>query len=165
MRVVRELRSQRGAATVELVLVFPIFLAIVATILFAGWVGAVKGVLDHGVREGARYASIPCSEDLRAYPDDPRTTADSETGAQPASETDPCPGSPEVEEVVDRKTPMLTPTDVNVSGGGRNAPVTVTATYEVPNPFAWMLTPLELFGVDGPSSTLTLTSTAEGRRE
>ena len=35
----------------------------------------MKSILDRGAREGARYASIPSSEDLRSYPTDAEVAA------------------------------------------------------------------------------------------
>lgn len=163
MARLRRLREGGGGATVEFALVFPIFIAIIATVMFVGWLGAVKGILDHGVREAARYVSVPCSADLRAYPDDPRTVKEAAGTAD-----DPCPGSTEVAEVVEKATPLLSvaPADVTVTGGGSpNAPVTVTVSHSVPNPLAVLLAPLELFSVTDVPGSITLESSTEVRRE
>jgi Flp pilus assembly protein TadG len=146
----RPLRTSRsrehGAATVEFVLLLPIFLALIGTVIFAGWVGAVKAIIEHGASEGVRYAAVPASTDLRTYPNSAAVSA-------------------WVEDV----TPLISPTSTQVlsgaSGAARNAPVTVQVTYDFPNPAAALLSPLEVFGVDGPSDTFTLTATARARRE
>jgi Flp pilus assembly protein TadG len=140
------LREQRGAAVLEFALVLPIFLAVIGLLLFGGWLGVIKTVLDHGAREGARYAAIPASSDLRTYPTLQEVTAE-----------------------VERSTPLLSPSQVTVASGAggasRAAPLKVTVTYEVANPFFVLFAPLRLIGVDGVSSTLTITSEAEVRRE
>lgn len=138
------LRSERGVATIELVFALPILLAAVGTLLFASWLGTMKTILDHGAREGARFASIPVSSDLRSYPD-----------------------LAAVSQAIDEATPLLTPTTVAVeNGGGRNAPLRVLVTYEVTNPVAVLLAPLRAFGFAGSiPETLTLRSEAEVRTE
>ncbi len=141
------LRSeQRGAAVVEFALVLPIFLAVVGLVLFGGWVGVAKTILDRGAQEGARYASIPSSANLRAYP----------TNA-------------EVFQAVDTSTPLLTPSTVTItspSGSTRGAPFKVVVTYEVANPVYALFAPLRAFGWgEEIPSTLTISSEAEVRRE
>ena len=142
------LRSeQRGATVVEFALVLPVFLAVVATTLFGGWLGVTKVILDRGAQEGARYASIPSAANLRAYPSD---------GA--------------VFDAVDASTPLLTPTTVVVTegtaGATRGAPFKVVLTYQVDNPAYALMAPLRLFGLaEGVDRTLTITSEAEVRFE
>lgn len=138
---------QRGAATVEFVLVLPVLLALLGTVIFGGWLAAVRTILEHGATEGARYASVPATPDLRSYPD------------QAA-----------VRDRVDAATPLISPTSVQVTsssaGAARNAPVAVRATYSVPNPVAVLLLPLEALGWSDPvPDTVTVSATAEGRRE
>lgn len=139
-------RGERGAAVVEFVLVLPVFLAAVGLVLFGAWVGVVKTIIDHGAREGALYAAIPSSADLRSYP----------TTAQVAAE-------------VDRTTPLVSPTNVTVTNGvagvGRAAPFKVRVEYQVTNPAYVLFAPLRVFGWGEVSETLTVTSEAEMRRE
>jgi Flp pilus assembly protein TadG len=138
--------EQRGATVLEFALVLPVFLGVAGLVLFGAWLGVSKAILDHGAREGAKYAAMPSSVDLRSYPGDAEVTAE-----------------------IERSTPLLSPTGVTVlSGAGgqsRNAPFTVRVSYQVPNPLFPLFAPLRLFGVDGISGTLTITSEAEGRRE
>jgi len=141
------LRSeQRGAAVVEFALVLPLFLAVVGLIVFGGWLGVVKTILDRGAHEGARYASIPSAANLRAYPTDA-----------------------EVFQAVETSTPLLSPSTVTVTpgtGAGRGAPFKVVVTYEVDNPVFALFAPLRAFGWGGDvPRTLTITSEAEVRRE
>lgn len=135
---------ERGAALVEFVLLLPVALALIAAVLFAGWLGMTRVVLDHGAREGARALSIPTQSDLRSYPDDESLAA-----------------------AVEAATPLISPTAVTTDGSpSRNAPLEVTVTYEVANPVAALLRPFELLGFDNTApETLTLTSTAKGRHE
>jgi Flp pilus assembly protein TadG len=138
--------NQRGAASVEFVLVFPLALALIALVLFAGWLGMTRVILDHGARETARSMSIPTQADLRTYPDDTYLA-----------------------EVADAATPLITPTAVVSASGGaptRNSPGAVTVTYEVTNPVAILLAPFELLGFENAAPrTITLTSTGKARRE
>lgn len=140
------MRDQRGATVLEFALVLPILLGAVGLVLFGGWLGVAKAVMDHGAREGARYASIPSTADLRGYPNDAAVAA-----------------------AVDAATPLLSPTGVRVESGAggaaRFAPLTVTVTYEVANPVRFLLAPLAAFGWGEASPTLTITSEAEARRE
>ncbi len=141
------LRSERGAATLEFAFVLPIFLAVIGTVIFAGWLGTVKAILEHGASEGVRYASIPASADLRSYPTDPEVAAE-----------------------VEDATPLLTPTSVQVqsldAGIIRGAPVGVRVTYQVNNPVAVLFAPLELLGWSEPvPETLTVAAYARTRRE
>ena len=144
----RRLRSdQSGAAVVEFALVLPLFLAVAGLVLFGGWLGVVKTILDRGAHEGARYASIPSAANLRAYPSLAEVTA-----------------------AVEQSTPLVSPTAVQViSGAGgatRAAPMKVVVTYEVDNPVYALFAPLRLFGVgEDIDPTLTITSEAEVRRE
>ena len=145
LTVPRRASEEHGAATVEFVLVFPLALALIALVLFAGWLGLTQVVLEHGAREGARAVSIPLASNLRTYPDD----------AQLA-------------ELVDQATPLISPTSVTSSGSNaaRNAPVEVTVTYQVANPVAALLSPLTLLGFENPvPPTFTLTATSKARRE
>lgn len=140
-------RPERGAATVEFVLIFPIALGLFALVLFAGWLGLTRVILDHGAREGARGASIPTAGDLRTYPDDAQLV-----------------------DIVDAATPLITPTAVvsEPAGGtaARNAALQVTVTYEVANPIAVLLGPLALVGIHDPvPDAFVLTATSKGRRE
>ena len=138
-------RDEKGAALVEFVLVFPLALALIAAVLFAGWLGMTTVILDHGAREGARALSIPAQSDLRSYPDAAYIAA-----------------------AVDAATPLISPTSVTSGGAApsRNAPLEVTVTYEVTNPVAVLLRPFELLGFGNTApETLTLTSTARGRHE
>ena len=139
--------SEKGAATVEFILVFPFALALIALVLFAGWLAMNVVILEHGTREGARALSLPTQGNLRTYPDDAYLSS-----------------------VVDAATPLITPTAVTSDAGGaarfRNAPFQVTVTYEVTNPVGVLLGPLELLGFDNPApGTLTITSTSKGRFE
>ncbi|MGH2723198.1 MAG: TadE/TadG family type IV pilus assembly protein [Actinomycetota bacterium] len=139
--------GERGAATVEFVLVLPVLLALVGTVMFGGWLATVRTILEHGATEGARYASVPTTPDLRTYPAE---------GAVAAR--------------VDEVTPLISPTSVQVTssfaGAARNAPVTVRATYSVPNPVAVLLAPLEALGWSDPvPDTITVSASAQGRRE
>jgi Flp pilus assembly protein TadG len=141
------LRSERAAATLEFALILPIFLAVIGTVIFAGWLGTVKAILEHGASEGVRYAAIPSSADLRSYPTDPQVVAE-----------------------VDAATPLLTPTGVQVesldAGLIRGAPVGVRVTYQVQNPVALLFAPLELLGWSEPvPDSLTVTAYARTRRE
>ena len=141
------LRSeQRGAAVIEFALVLPLFLAVVGLVLFGGWLGVVKTILDRGAQEGARYASIPSSANLRGYPSDA-----------------------EVFQAVETSTPLLTPSTVTVtspSGATRGAPFKVVVTYLVDNPMYVLAAPLRAFGWgDGVPQSLTITSESEVRRE
>lgn len=143
----RAKNTERGAATVEFVLIFPLALALIALVLFAGWLGLTRVILDHGARQGARALSIPTETDLRAYPDDAYITA-----------------------IVDAATPLISPTSVTSGPASvvpsRNAELEVTVTYQVTNPVAVLLAPIALLGVDNPApATLTLTSTGKARRE
>lgn len=136
-----------GAATVEFVFVLPLFLAITGALIFGGWLGTVRAILEHGASEGTRYAAVPVTADLRTYPD---------AGA--------------VRTRVDEATPLITPTTVEVlsspAGAARNAPVTVRVTYAVPNPAAVLMAPLEALGwADPVSPTITVAASAKGRRE
>jgi Flp pilus assembly protein TadG len=140
-------RNERGAVTVEFAVVLPLVLVLLGTVIFAGWLGLVRAILEHGASEGVRFASVPATSDLRSYPDNGAVSAH-----------------------VDQSTPMITPTDVQVlsslSGAARNAPVTVRVTYGVPNPVAGLLAPLEAFGwAEDIPETITVTATALGRRE
>ena len=139
-------KDEAGAATVEFALLFPLALAVIGLVLFAGWLGLTRVILDHGTREGARALSIPTQSDLRTYPDDSYLA-----------------------QVVDEATPLITPTAVSSRGTAppsRNAPLELTVTYEVANPVAVLLAPLELLGFGNPAPpTLTLTSTAKARHE
>ncbi|MEX2458019.1 MAG: TadE/TadG family type IV pilus assembly protein [Actinomycetota bacterium] len=139
--------EQSGAAVLELALVLPVVLGVVGLILFGGWLGVVKTILDHGAREGARHAAIPSSADLRSYP----TQA-------------------EVAAAVEDATPWLSPTGVSVTSGAggaaRFAPVKVVVTFDVANPFYALFAPLRAFGWgEDVSPTLTISSEAEVRRE
>ena len=143
----RRAETERGAATVEFVLVFPLALAVIALVLFAGWLGMTRVILDHGARQGAHALSMPVQSDLRTYPDD----------AYLAS-------------IVDAATPLISPTSVTSGPASvvpsRNAELEVTVTYQVANPVAVLLAPIALLGVDNPApATLTLTSTGKARRE
>lgn len=138
-------RAERGAATVELVFVLPIFLAVCAVLLAGAWIGVVRTILDHGAREGARRAAIASTADGRSYP-----------------------GETMVAEAVDAATPLISPTSVHVVSGGeaRNAPVRVEVSYDARNP-AWALfAPLDVLGLPNPvPQTVSVTATAEARRE
>jgi Flp pilus assembly protein TadG len=142
----RATRDERGAATVEFALVLPIFLALIGMVAFAGWLGAIKGILEHGATEGARFAAVPASADLRTYPS---------SGA--------------VADRVDAATPLITPTSTQVesspAGAARNAPVTVRLTYQVTNPVAVLLAPLRAFGWGAVPDAITVTASAKTRRE
>jgi Flp pilus assembly protein TadG len=139
-------RDQRGATVLEFALILPVFLAVAGLVLFGAWLGVVKTVMDHGAREGARFASLPASTDLRSYPT-----------------------SGEVSSRVEDATPLFSPTNVTVTagtgGGSRSGPFKVSVEYNVPNPFSVLFAPLRAFGWDGPSEQLTITSEAEMRRE
>lgn len=134
---------EEGVAAVELALVLPILLAVIGGVLFAGWLGMTRAVLEHGVQAGLRAATVPISADQRSYP-----TADA------------------VATKVDDATPLITPSTVTVTPatGVPNDNVTVAATYTVANPAAVLLAPLRIIGVDLPAS-LTLSASATGRRE
>lgn len=138
--------NERGAVVVEFVLVFPFALALIALVLFAGWLGLTRVILDHGARETARSMSIPTQSDLRAYPDDAYLA-----------------------QIADAATPLITPTAVASNPAAmpsRNAPLEVTVTYEVTNPVSILLAPFELLGFENSApKTLTLTSTGKARRE
>lgn len=137
--------SERGAATVEAAFALPMFLALVASVAFAGWLGLMQTVLSHGAREGARIAAIPSSDDLRVYPDQQAVT-----------------------DAVEDATPLLSPTEVRLidEPGARNARLRVEVTYEVANPVAVLLAPLRALGVaGGVPQSITLTANAEVRRE
>ena len=138
--------DEKGAAVVEFVLIFPFALALIALVLFAGWLGLTKVILDHGARETARAMSIPTQTDLRAYPDDAYLA-----------------------QVADAATPLITPTAVasnTAAMPSRNAPQQVTVTYAVANPVSVLLAPFELLGFENSApQTLTLTSTGKARRE
>jgi Flp pilus assembly protein TadG len=143
----RRLRhGQRGATVLEFALVLPVFLAFAGLVLFGAWLGVVKTILDHGAREGARYAALPSSADLRSYP-----------------------SAGEVLARVNDTTPMLDPSKVTVTpgagGNARSAPFSVQVEYRVTNPFRVLFAPLRIFGWDGPAETLTVTAEAEARRE
>ena len=142
----RENDNEKGAATVEFILVFPLVLALIALVLFAGWLGLTVVILEHGAREGARALALPSNASLQTYPDDAYLT-----------------------EVVDAATPLITPTAVTSdqdSPRSGNSPLRVTVTYQVANPVAVLLSPLELLGFDNPApDTLTISSTAKGRHE
>ncbi len=146
MKALRMALDQRGAAVIEFVLVLPAFLAVVGLILFGAWLGVVKTILDHGAREGARYAAIPSSADLRSYPSDAQVTA-----------------------AVEQSTPLLSPSGVTVTSGtggaARSAPFKVQVEYSVPNPVYVLFAPLRAFGWGDVSSTITVISEAEMRRE
>lgn len=136
---------ERGAATVEFILVFPLALALIAMVLFAGWLGLTIVILDHGAREGARALSLPAQADVRSYPDDASVA-----------------GS------VDAATPLITPTAVTSVAGvrTRNAPFELKVTYQVVNPVAVLLSPFELLGFENSApDILTITSTSKGRFE
>lgn len=136
---------ERGAATVEFVLLFPLTLALIAMVLFAGWLGLSVVILEHGAREGARALSVPTQANLRTYPDDTYLAG-----------------------IVDAATPLITPTAVTSLTGARsrNAPFTVTVTYQVANPVAVLLSPFELLGFENSApDSLTITSTSKGRFE
>jgi Flp pilus assembly protein TadG len=138
--------SERGAVAAEFALLLPAFLAVVGSIFFAGWLGTVKTILDHGAREGAHFATIRDPESPGDYPSEAAVTAE-----------------------VEATTPLLSPTSVTLTtsdaGTGRNAPVRVTVTYEVPNPVSALLAPLAIFGVPLPDGSITVTSSAEERFE
>ena len=142
----RSRRDERGAAVVEFVLIFPFALALIALVLFAGWLGLTRVILDHGARETARSMSIPTQNDLRTYPDDAYLA-----------------------QVADAATPLITPTAVTSNSGAtpsRNAPLEVTVTYQVTNPVSMLFAPFELLGFDNSiPDALTLTSTGKARRE
>lgn len=132
-----------GFAAVELVLVLPLLLALIGAVLFTGWLGMARSVLDRGVHAGLRAAMVPTSPDLRSY-----ATVEA------------------VAARVDDATPLLTPSSVTVTpaAGQPNGQVTVAATYTVTNPVAVLLAPLRVVGVSLPA-TLTLSASATGRRE
>ena len=138
--------DESGTAAVEFVLVLPFALGLIALVLFAGWLGLTRVILDHGAREGARALSMPTADDLRTYPDDAAVAV-----------------------AVEAATPLISPTAVTTEPGDPtvgNAPLVLMVTYDVANPVAVLLGPLELFGVDNPApANLTLTSTAKARRE
>lgn len=142
----RSTADEKGAAVVEFVLLLPVALALIAAVLFAGWLGMTRVILDHGAREGARALSIPTGSNLRTYPDNAQLT-----------------------QTVDAATPLISPTavsSVSAPSPSRNAPLEVTVTYEVANPVAALLRPFELLGFDNTApDTLTLTSTAKARHE
>lgn len=52
------IHDQRGAATVELALVLPIFLAVVAMVMVTGFRMVYAGLAEHGARTVAREAGI-----------------------------------------------------------------------------------------------------------
>lgn len=136
---VGRMRCERGAAAAETALLLPVLLALVGAVAFAGWLGTVRTIIDHGARAGARFAAVPGGEDLRIYPDEAAVFG-----------------------AVDDATPMITPSSVRLvsSSSARNAPVSVEVTYEVANPVGALLAPI---GVD--ASTITVVSRAEVRRE
>ena len=141
----REDNTDCGAATVEFILVFPFALALIAMVLFAGWLGLTVVILEHGAREGARALSLPAQGDLRTYPDDAYLTGR-----------------------VDAATALITPTAVTSVAGTRtrNAPLELRVTYQVVNPVAVLLAPFELLGFENSApDSLTITSTSKGRFE
>lgn len=60
-------RDDRGQATVELALVLPIIVIILAGVVWVGQLFAVQLQLEHGAREGARAAAVePATASSRA---------------------------------------------------------------------------------------------------
>lgn len=141
------MQSERGAAAVELALVLPVVIGLAGLALFAGWLGWAKVSLDHGVREGLRFATLPQSGDLRSWPE-----------------------AADVAQAVEAGTPLISPTAVTSadSGAGRagNQMVEVIGVYKVSNPVAVLLAPLAVIGLDDiVPHEIELVSRAKGRRE
>lgn len=137
-------RDDAGGVVLEFVLVLPAVLAVIGLVIGAGYLGLCRVLVDHSARAGLRAAVVPDSADLRQYPD-----------------------QIDITEVVDDASPLFTPTAVTVTGTSvRNAPVTVAVSYTVTNPVAVLFAPLAVFGIDDPvPDTLTMTASAQGRRE
>ncbi|MGI9666775.1 MAG: TadE/TadG family type IV pilus assembly protein [Acidimicrobiia bacterium] len=53
-----KLRSDRGAALVEMALILPLFVLLVFGMMEAGWAFAQANDIRHGAREGARLAAV-----------------------------------------------------------------------------------------------------------
>ena len=64
----RRLDRERGAATVEMALAFPILLLVLMASMSLLWVLAARSALDHGARLGARYAGLTTTATGIDYP-------------------------------------------------------------------------------------------------
>lgn len=62
-KLLRRLQSRKGQAIIEFVVIFPLFIMLFAAIIDFGIALDRRIVLQHAVREGARYAAVHIVED------------------------------------------------------------------------------------------------------
>lgn len=98
----RSIRSQRGAALVEMAVVLPLFVLMIFGMIEAGWAFAQANDVRHGAREGARMAAVNDLDDVATITSD--VCGRMELSGSPATSI------------------TLTPIEVNEdAAGGRNA--------------------------------------------
>jgi len=153
-------QRSRGQALVEFAIVFPIFLIVLASVLYFGFLLYSKMSIINAAREGAHYGILldPADAAFRAkvgY----QVQGAAGAGLNPASVTTVTTGFK-----VDPTTHLVTSTSCTWGSGGTPCAagdaVTVTVTYPFANPIPLHLVLLGNVIIDLPSS-IDLTSTVQ----
>ena len=151
-------QRNRGQALVEFAIVFPIFLIVLASVLYFGFLLYSKMSIINAAREGAHYGILldPADAAFATKVGD-QVQGAAGAGLNPASVTTVTTGFQ-----VDTTTHLVTSTSCTWGGGTCKAgdAVTVTVTYPFANPVPLHLALLGNVIIDLPSS-INLTSTVQ----